>query len=196
MHPRFSPLAAVLAAALLAGCGTTSVGLKYAAPGQLTRAAAVVPLGVGAFADQRGEPATWLGAIRGGFGNPLKNLESDRPVAELVATAFADGLRARGFGVDAQPGRPQLTGVVRKLDCNQVVRREANVEVELTVRGADGAVRLTKAYSASRLDGSLVTVSAGVFASVDDLRATLELALRETVDKALDDPALRDALQR
>jgi len=57
---------------------------------------------VGTFVDARGEPANWLGAIRGGFGNPLKNLESDRPVADIVGAAFADGLRARGVTVDPE----------------------------------------------------------------------------------------------
>lgn len=178
---------------LLAGCGTTAVGLKYAPPAAVQRVATAVTVQVGSFADQRGEPPTWLGAIRGGFGNPLKNLESERPVVELVGEAFADALKARGNTVGG--GGLQLSGVVRKLDCNQIVRREANVEIEVTVKGADGRVRLNKTYAASRLDGSLVTMSAGVFASVDDLRVTLELALREAVDKALDDPAMRDALR-
>lgn len=195
MSIRPATLALALAASLLAACGTTAVGLKYAAPPTLARVATASPVALGSFTDQRGEPANWLGAIRGGFGNPLKNLESERPVAELVATAFGDGLRARGLAVGAGSGRPQLTGVVRKLDCNQVVRREANVEIELSVLGADGRSRFSKTYSATRLDGSVMTMSAGVFASVDDLRVTLELALREAVDKALDDPALRAALQ-
>lgn len=190
------PLVLVIAAAsLMAACGTTQVGLSYAPGASVSRAATALPVDVGSFADRRGEPPTWLGAIRGGFGNPIKNLESSRPVAELVAAAFADGLRARGVAVAAAPGRPRLSGVVRKLDCNQIARREANVDIELTVHDADGRVRLTKAYTATRLDGSIVTMSAGVFGSVDDLRVTLELALREAVDKALDDPALRAALR-
>jgi len=65
-------------------------------------AASARPVNVGTFVDARGEPANWLGAIRGGFGNPLKNLESDRPVADIVGAAFADGLRARGVTVDPE----------------------------------------------------------------------------------------------
>ena len=70
-----------------------------------------------------------------------------------------------------------------------------NRPLELTVHDADGRARLTKTYRATRLDGSWLTASAGVFGSVDDLRVTLELALREVVDQALDDAALRAALQ-
>ena len=186
----------ILASIVLTACGTTNVGLKYAAPPTVAKAAAAAPpVMVGTFTDQRGEPPTWLGAIRGGFGNPLKNLESDRPVAEIVNPAFADGLRARGVAIDPANARHRLVGTVKKLDCNQVVRREANVEIELRVVDSAGQTKFTKTYTGTRLDGSLATLSAGVFASVDDLRVTLETTLREVVDQALDDRALRAALQ-
>jgi Uncharacterized lipoprotein len=192
----FKCILSVLLVATLSACGTTSVGLKYAAPPSVAQASArAQPLLVGNFADKRGEPATWLGAIRGGFGNPLKNLESDKPVAELVKAAFADGLRARGVAPDQASAPFQITGTIKKLDCNQIVRREANVEIEVAVLDRAGKQRFIKTYSASNLDGSVLSLSSGVFASVEDLRATLEKTLRETIDKALDDSVMRAALQ-
>jgi uncharacterized lipoprotein YajG len=150
---------------------------------------------VGSFTDQRGEPANWLGAIRGGFGNPLKNLESDRPVSALVQAAFADGLRARGVKTD-ESSPFQISGVIRKLDCNQYVRREANADIEITVIDrASGQTRFSRTYTAANIDGSMLSLSTGIFASVDDLRAVTEKTLREVVDKALDDSALRAAMQ-
>jgi hypothetical protein len=150
---------------------------------------------VDSFIDARGEPATYLGAIRGGFGQPLKTLESDRPAAEVVKAAFSDALKARGVRVESSASPWQLSGVIRKLDCNQYVRREGNVEIELVVRDAGGKQRFVRSYSASKVDGSVVSLNAGWFGSVDNLRLTLEQTLREAVDKALDDPALRAALQ-
>jgi uncharacterized lipoprotein YajG len=192
----FKCILSVLLVATLSACGTTSVGLKYAAPPSVAQASArAQPLMVDNFADKRGEPATWLGAIRGGFGNPLKNLESDRPVSELVQAAFADGLRARGVTPNQPTSQFQITGIIKKLDCNQIVRREANVEIEVAVIDKAGKQRFIKTYSASNLDGSVVNMSSGVFGSVEDLRATLEKTLRETIDKALDDSAMRAALQ-
>ena len=180
----------------LSACGTTHVSLKYSAPPAIVQASArAQPLLVGTFTDKRGEPATWLGAIRGGYGNPLKNLESDKPVAELVKAAFADGLRARGVAPDQSSSQFQITGTIKKLDCNQFVRREANVEIEVAVLDRAGGQRFIKTYSASNLDGSVVNLSSGVFGSVEDLRVTLEKTLRETIDKALDDSAMRAALQ-
>lgn len=190
-------LAIFISIAALTGCGTTNVGLKYAsstAPVKVAPSASSVA--VGSFTDQRGEPANWLGAIRGGFGNPLKNLESAQPVSTLVQTAFADGLRARGVSVGAEPSPFRLTGVIRKLDCNQMVRREANVEVEISVIDiASGQQRFNRTYSASMVDGSSFALNVGMFASVEDLRAVVEKALGEVVDKALDDSALRAALR-
>lgn len=187
-------LIAVLLTGALSACSTTNVGLNYTAPPTVSRAAAnAQPVTVGTFIDQRNEKPNWLGVIRGGFGNHVKTLESSQPAVELVQTAFADGLRSRGVRTGA--GGLQLRGTVRKLYCDQVIRREANVVVELSVSGADGQPRFTKTYEANRIEGSALAMNTGVFASTEELRLVLERALQEVVDKALDDPALRAALR-
>jgi uncharacterized lipoprotein YajG len=192
MHRAFIVASACL---VLAACGTTSVGLNYEPPAAVSKASALAkPVAVGSFTDSRGEPANWLGAIRGGFGNPLKNLESDKPVAEIVAATFSEGLRRRGVTLDAG-GPSRIVGTIKRLDCNQYVRREGNAEIEIRVIGPAGETRFAKTYSASKVDGSALSLSTGVFASVDDLRVTLQATLREVVDKALDDSQLRAALQ-
>jgi hypothetical protein len=88
-----------------------------------------------------------------------------------------------------------LTGVIRKFECSQYVRREATIELELTVLDANGQTKFTRSYRTNNVDGSMLTLSTGVFASIEDLRVVMERTLRETVDKALDDTALRAALQ-
>jgi uncharacterized lipoprotein YajG len=185
----------VLCVLSMAACSTTKVGLNYESAQGSDRTAPAATAGavnVGDFADERGEPATWLGSIRGTYGNPIKNLESDQPVSKIVQTAFVDGLRARG--VENSPSAPvQITGVIKKLDCNQVFRREANVEIEISVVAA-GQSTFKQTYSTSNIDGSVVSLNIGIFAAVEDLRALTEKTLRETIDKALDDPALRAAL--
>jgi hypothetical protein len=191
-------IAIVLLVLSMAACSTTKVPLKYYnAQGAIKTAAPPTgkTVNVGTFDDKRGEPPTWLGSIRGTYGNPIKNLESDQPVATIVQTEFVDGLHSRG--IEASPTAPvQLSGVVRKLDCNQVFRREANVEIEISVTdAATGKPVFTQTYSTSNIDGSVVSLNIGIFAAVEDLRALTEKTLRETVDKALDDPALRTALQ-
>lgn len=180
---------------MLSGCSTTSVGLTYAPPAAVVKATPAAPIMVGTFVDQRGvTPSTWLGAIRGGFGNPLKTLEADRPVSALVQAAFVEGLRARGASVEtAAP--VQLSGAIRKLDSNQYARLEANVEIDITVSDSGGQQRFVRTYKTSNISGSILNLQAGIFGSVEDLRALTEKTLRETVDKALDDTALRAALR-
>jgi hypothetical protein len=173
---------------------TTSVGLKYSAPATVTKAnTPPAPIAVGTFVDQRGEPATWIGAIRGGYGNPLKHLETNQPVSVLVQMAFADGLRARG--VNPETAAPmQIAGVVRKLDCNQLMRSEANVEIEVSIIDTvSGQQRFSRTYKTTNSGG--MSLASGIFGSIEDLRALTEKTLREAVDSALDDTALRAALR-
>lgn len=189
-------LCAALTVTFLAACGTTRSGISYVPTLPVTKAAAPASVAVGSFVDARGEqnPA-WSGAIRGGFGNAIKVLELDRPVAEVVKSAFSDGLKARGLSPGVPGSGAQLTGVVRKFECDQVVRREATVEIELTVVDASGQSKFSRTYRSNNIDGSYLNMSTGVFGSVEELRLVLEKTLRETVDKALEDGALRSAMQ-
>lgn len=184
-----------VATVALCGCSTTNVSLKYEGTGGPQIASGRGPVTVGTFIDQRGENPAWLGVIRGGFGNPLKTLEGDRPAAELVQAGFVDGLRSRGYQISPD-ALATIAGTVRVLDADQYVRREANVEIEVTVtrRGAAAPV-FTRTYSANRVEGSAVTMNAGIFGSVEDLRSLLAKTLGEVIDKALGDPALSTALR-
>lgn len=195
---RSSLLLAVAAYLLITGCSTNSVGLVYKP--------AVTPAAVGAdsgtvsvrpFVDQRGEPAAWIGAIRGGFGNPLKTVEVSPSVAVVVETAFIDGVKARSLQPPSGSANFQISGVITKLDCSQYVRREAHVAIEVRVVDAISEKPVfTQTYTADELDGSLIALNVGVFGSVESLRALAEKALNEVVDKALDDPALRSAIKK
>ena len=194
MHRRFQLLVVGLAI-LLSGCGTTQVALTYAAPSGARPTLTSAGLSVGTFVDQRGEPANWLGSIRGGFGNPLKTLESSVPVSRLVETAVADALRARGQTIPAVNPSLQIAGTVRKLFCNQVVQREAVVEIELSVHDLTSRAQVfSRSYSATNYESA--GLAAGAFGSVDDLRVLTERTLREVIDKALDDTSLQLALRR
>jgi hypothetical protein len=52
-----------------------------------------------------------------------------------------------------------------------------------------------KTYTADLVDGSMMSLSTGIFASTDDLKKVLEQALQRIVDQALDDRQLRAALR-
>jgi uncharacterized lipoprotein YajG len=186
--------ALVLTLGIVAGCVTDTVSLGYKSVGQLTAANSGTAVSVGSFVDHRGETPTWIGAVRGGFGNPLKTLQTDKPVSALVQMAFTDGLRARGL-LATGAGAYQIAGVINKLECSQYVRREAHAIIDVSVFDPSGKQIFTQTYTADELEGSLMALNVGVFGSVDTLRALAEKALNEVVDKALDDTALRNAMR-
>jgi hypothetical protein len=188
-------LAVAAAALCLSACQTTNpVSMAYAPSGSATPLASGSSVAAGKFIDDRREPAKWLGAIRGGYGNPLKVLEVEDSVAAMVERAFAEGLKARGGG--ASGSRYEVRGSIRKLDCSQYVRREAHAVIDVVVvETASGRERFRRSYASDVVEGSVINLATGIFASVEELRQTAEKALREVVDKALDDPALRDAMR-
>jgi len=86
--PRIACLLGVLS--ILLGCSATSVTLRYEpnAPVKIEPDAKPVAT-IGTITDVRKEEdPRWFGAIRGGFGNPLKKLVGDRPMSETVARSL------------------------------------------------------------------------------------------------------------
>ena len=189
---RMISLCALLAC--LSACSTNSFRLTYKPPASIVPAAAPT-ISVGSFVDQRGETATWFGAIRGGYGNPLKKLEADPSVSDLIKTAFQDGLKARSL-YSTNSGGYEISGTIKKFDCSQYVRREAHAQIDVRViQKSTGRQVFSQTYTADELDGSLLALNVGIFASVETLRALAEKALDEVVDKALDDSDLRYSLR-
>ena len=186
----------VCLAALQTACGTTLVPLKYAADSAVSAVSPPTPLiSVGRFADDRGPraDADWLGAIRGGYGNRLKTLRTQVPMSQVVQEAYADGLRARGVFAEPGKGKFLLEGSVEKLDCSEYFNLEAHAWVTVRVRDqATGAQVWEWPYHVDETEGGL---GAGLFGSVETLRLLAERTLRELVDRSLDDPGLRKAVQ-
>ena len=184
---------AVLALALSA-CSTSKGGLRYAAPATTTTTTAAATAAIGRFADERGEPANWLGAIRGGFGNPLKKIETEQAVADVVQSAFADAMRSRGL-LASEGARTRIEGTIRRLDGDKFARSESNAEIVVRVIDASsGTTTFERTYVTGNIEGSALTLKTGIFASVDELRDLIARTLSQTIDKALDDPELRAAL--
>jgi uncharacterized lipoprotein YajG len=178
----------------LSACSTSKGGLRYATPAASTTTTAAGSTAIGRFADERGEPADWLGAIRGGFGNPLKKIETEQPVADVVQSAFADALRSRGL-LATEGARTRIEGTIRRLDGDKFARSESNAEIVVRVVDVGaGTTTFERTYVTATIEGSALTLKTGIFASVDELRDLIARTLSQTIDKALDDPELRAAL--
>ena len=87
------------------GCNTVA-SLGYTPPPSISQTGPQAIVSVTAI-DQRSEPPNRLATIMGGFGNPLKTLDTAKPVKDEVADAFTAGLRARGML--QQPGPTAVT---------------------------------------------------------------------------------------
>lgn len=189
-----SLLGLVCLAALQLAC-TTLVPLRYSDVPAATAAQATPLISVGPFKDSRAKDygADWLGAIRGGMGNRLKTLRTEQSVSQVVQDAYADGLRTRG--VFAEPGQAKfvLEGTIEKFDCSEYWNLEAHAHVTIRVRdNGTGAQVYSYPYLVDETEGGM---GAGAFASVETLRLLAERTLRELVDRSLDDPGLRKAVQ-
>jgi hypothetical protein len=129
----------------------------------------------------------------GTFGNPLKTLDTAKPVKDEVAGAFAAGLKARGLLAPNGQAPFRIDVVVRKFDADMIVGRTARIDLGLSVRDAGGRT----VYQDSATDSQSETkfFESGVFADVADLQKLCEIVLNRTVDRMLDNPLFRAAIQ-
>lgn len=185
----------VLAGSLLSAC-TYQVPLAYAPTTQFTYHSHPV-IGQVTTIDQRDESdPTWIGAIRGDFGNPLKVLHTPRPLADMVTLAFKDALSSRGLLATDGSGQMDLAVTIREFNSIQVVRREATVAMVVELRDhASGHMFYRGEASANPVQGSVFTLDVGGFASPADLQAVTQRAMNQTIDAALDKAAFNAALQ-
>ena len=193
MRIRRSSLIALLVLGTI-GCSTHIETVKYQ-PTELTSSSASgqVPVVVGTFVDDRGTNANWLGAIRGGYGNPLKKLYTDRPVNEVVEQAFIDALQTRKLLGNTQNARAEITGEVIKFDCSYYFNREAHAHLLVNVLSLPSRrVLFSRTY---QTDSKESAWGAGIFGSTDELTQLAQRTLNETVDKVLADPEFIAALK-
>ena len=113
---------------------------------------------------------------------------------DVVENAFTAALKARGF-LAPSGGDFGMTVVINQFDCNQYIRREAHVRLQVSiVEFASGRQIYDKDIRIDKVSGSLLTFDAGIFADVEDLRKVANQALQEAIDQALDDPQLNESL--
>jgi hypothetical protein len=147
---------------------------------------------VGSIRDDRNEESTWFGAIRGGYGNPLKTLHADRAISSVVATALGDALQKRGLLASSESAGVRIDGSLTQFQCNYYWNRDAQVHLTLMVVDlASNNVVFTQNYKTEIKEAG---VGAGIFGNVDHLAAFTQRTMNQTLDKALADPALLAAL--
>lgn len=176
-----------LTALTLGACSTTQVNMNYANHNGVSYKNPVIA--VNQVNDKRGIDPYYLGAVRSGFGTRLKTLKTEQPVQAVVKTTLTQGLSANGLLAKNSP-KYLLDVQINKFDCSQYVRREAHVILNITLveRSSKKAV-YKRTITANKVDGSRMTLKAGAFASVEDLRKVANDALQDAVDQLVQDPA-------
>lgn len=176
-------------------CSTHMVPLTYeGGPFAFPEGPPAPNVTVGTFDDERGTDPNWLGAIRGGYGNPLKKLRTNEPTSVVVEKAFREAVDRRGRLSTSDDANFLLRGRIQKLDCSYYFNKEAHARIEVDVlRLPSRELAHSKVYKASERRGG---VGAGILGSVDGLRQIAEQVLRRVVDDALSDPELLAVLSQ
>ena len=177
----------------VAACSNTVAGLQHAAPPAFATAGAKPVVGAVAATDQRKEEAHRLATIMGGFGNPLKTLDTAKPVKDEVADAFTAGLRTRGLLAAGGQAPFRLALTVRRFDADMYMGRGARIDVTLSVVDQAGAT----VYEDTAVDtesGGYKPFQTGIMADINELKQLCEVVLARTVNTMLDKPGFRAAL--
>ncbi len=179
-------LAALLALAATA-CSTTAVDLPYS-PLVPPTASGVPAIAAVTATDARDEKdPTYIGAVRGGVGNPVDTIVTKTPIADQVKTAFEQALSARHLL--GAPGRDTLAIQVTKLSANQTIVRTANAAFRIELRDGAGRILYSDSADVSRSSGY-------VFGSkVSDLNALGLRAMSEAIDQVLEKPGFLAAVK-
>nr|WP_231372020.1 MULTISPECIES: YajG family lipoprotein [unclassified Thioalkalivibrio] len=176
---------------MVAGCTTTPVTLDPASSPE-SESVGEANVEMGPVTDSRQHGANWLGAIRGGFGNPLQTLETEEPVSDVVRDQFITGLEQRGMLAEEGEGDFVMEVDIEHLDSNQVMRREAHSRLNVTLlEPGSRQIAHENSVRASNVEGG---AGGGVFASIEKLEEILTRTLWETIDEALDDERLHQAI--
>ena len=173
---------------LLAACSTTGT-LSYLPPANVSPGP---PNSVSSVTvtDHRDEKPNRVATIRGGYGNPLKVLDTPVPVSDVVASVFKDALIRRQMLSPNGPYRFEVT--LDTLYGDQYIGRKAEIKMSLQV--LDRAARPIYADTVTDKDYEFSFFDNGIVSSIDDLRKRVEALLDRSVDQMLGKPALRAAL--
>lgn len=189
----YTSLAALVVAGMLSGCSSHMMAIKYEPSSKPARHNTLEKVYVGNVLDSRGTKPNWLGAIRGGYGNPLKKLYTDDVTAKVIAKAFEDALRVRGLLGLASASQYRIDVTLLKFDTSYYFNKEAHAYLTMSlVNAVTGNTIFSRAY---RTDNEKGGVGAGIFGDVDALASFANETLNETIDKALGDPNFIAALK-
>lgn len=174
----------------LSSCSNSSVVSLDYVPGRLVRG--TPDFVVGEFKDKRGQQAQTLGHVRLPVGPTVDTVQTRLPVRDIVRNAFAHALEARGMLAPDKGARFIIKGDIQDLRSQLLVHPYGYARIRVNVLDvATKAVVFTKVYDGERQSSAY---RPGSGSPVPVLRELTSRALQDAVDRALDDPKMRESL--
>ncbi|MBR0668841.1 hypothetical protein GXW71_31115 [Roseomonas hellenica] len=143
------------------------------------------------------ERANWIGRQVGGLGGTFLEMSSDQPVGEVVARAFADGLRLRGLLAADEAQAPYILAItMHQLDVSRYGRTEGTADFSLVLsERATGREIWRDRHRIQNIEGSAMSL-AGMPIMAQEIRDSALLSMNQAVDALLDKDEFRAALRR
>lgn len=176
----------------LSACSNTSVvTLSY-----VPRAGRVVKgapeFAVTAFRDLRRVPPQEIGTVRLPVGPKVDTIQTRVPVSTIVSNAFAYALEVRGMAAADKQARYRVTGDVLDLRAQLLVHPYGYARLRVNILdAASGQTVFTQIYEGERQS---TAYRPGSGSPIPVLQELTSRALQDAVDKALDDPLMRQRL--
>lgn len=179
-----------LSVMLLSGCLSTEISLDYVSnPSSQHSGPSIV--GVGVFNDKRDqEDPKLLGTVKTPIGTPFERVYLRIPADETVRNAFLHGLDARGMMAVPPRARFVLEGNIQEFYCQLLAKPYAYAKLRVDlVDTANNRVLYRHSYEAERQAGNYLP---GEGDPVPVLRDLSSRVLQDVVDKAIDNPEMRE----
>ncbi len=184
---RISILLGAAAILDISACTNSSVVSLDYVPGQMVRG--TPDFSVGKFKDKRGVQPQTLGHVRLPVGPAVDTVQTRLPVSDIVRNAFGYGLDARGMVAPDGKSRFIIQGDIQDLRSQLLVHPYGYARIRVNVLdAATKSVIFTKVYEGERQSGAY---RPGSGSPIPTLRELTSRALQEAVDRALDDPVMR-----
>lgn len=185
-------LLAKMAILSLSACSNTSIlSLSYVPQaGRVVRGAPEFT--VSAFRDLRRVPPQVIGSVRLPVGPKVDTLQTRVPVSTVVSNAFAYALEVRGMAAAENQARYRITGDVIDLRAQLLVHPYGYARLRVNIQEvASGRIIFSHTYQGERQS---TAYRPGSGSPVPILQELTSRALQDAVDRAMDDPAMRQRL--
>lgn len=135
---------------------------------------------------------TRYGTVKGGFGNPLKHLYSDIPIADNIKEMLEDALKYRGCLGERGNSDFILSADLKRLHSDIVLRREVDLSVSVNVENIKNNDVISWTENTKSLEPN--GVIQGVFVDMDQYQMNVQSVFVTMVNNILDNERLRSFL--